>query len=71
MYVYLGLIVLHVDSFFYAGLWKPWLILAKGSFTNYVYKRRGVKGVNFFSIHEVENVNGVRYVVKKAKILST
>ena len=44
MYVcalYLGLIVLHADSFFYAGLWKPRLIFSNGSLKNYVYKRRG------------------------------
>ena len=54
------------------------IIVAKtatlGSFTNYVYKRRGVgspKMLNFFNVHVVEIVNKGGYVVKKAKILST
>ena len=32
-----------------------------GSFTNYVYKRKGVGGpkmYNFVNVHKVENVNG-------------
>ena len=44
----------------------------RGSFTNYVYKRRGVGGQKnrlFVNIYTIENVNGGGKVVKNSQIL--
>ena len=40
---------------------SKWMVLNRGAFTNYVYKRRGVGGQKnrlFVNFYTIENVNG-------------